>query len=216
MKTTSGHLILFAKAPEPGQVKTRLIPAIGAKAAASLYERMVLHCLTTAVNSGFGKVDLWCAPSARHPFFIRCAKKFNVELYTQCEGDIGQRMAHAFYETLKETAPVLLMGSDSLCLTSTDLKNAKELLQHDVDAVIGPVEDGGYVLLGLHRYASELFSGVSWGTELVMEQTRRRLCDLGWRWHELPLLWDVDRPEDVRRLVLEGYIDLFSQFNKKV
>ena len=76
--------------------------------------------------------------------------------------------------------------------------------------MIIPSEDGGYVLIGLRRYADDLFTEVPWGTERVMEETRLRLRNLGWRWHELPERWDVDRPEDVERLRLEGYISLIS------
>ncbi len=208
MKKTDCRLILFAKAPVPGQVKTRLIPAMGPKAAATLHEKLVFHSLKTAISAGVGPVDLWCAPSTEHPFFIHCVREFQVELHTQLDGDIGQRMAHAFSETLKISTDALLMGSDSPCLTCADLRKAKTVLQQNADAVISPAEDGGYILLGLHLYAPELFSGVAWGTKLVLEQTRTRFRRLGWRWHELPERWDVDRPEDVQRLMSEGNIDL--------
>lgn len=74
-----------------------------------------------------------------------------------------------------------------------------------------PTEDGGYCLLGLRRYAPILFNDIPWGTELVLEQTRARLRELGWSWHELPERWDVDRPEDVERLKSEGYLILNEQ-----
>jgi len=213
MKTTGCRLIVFAKAPVPGEVKTRLIPAMEPKAAAILHEKLVSQSLTIAVNAGVGPVDLWCTPSTEHPFFIHCVREFQVELHTQLDGDIGQRMAHAFSETLKISTYALLMGSDSPCLTCADLRKAKAVLQQDADAVISPAEDGGYVLLGLRRYTPELFSGISWGTELVLEQTRTRLRHLGWRWHELPERWDVDRPEDVKRLMTgeigKKFLDIF-------
>lgn len=206
IKRSDCRLIIFAKAPVLGEVKTRLVPFLGEGLTTSLYERMVLHTLTTAVNAALGPVDLWCTPSTQHPFFRRCVKEFNAGLMTQTDGDIGRHMAHAFRETLKRASCALLIGTDCPSLTSDDLIKAAALLKKGTDAVIIPSEDGGYVLIGLRRYADDLFRKVPWGTERVMEETRLRLHNLGWRWHELPERWDVDRPEDVERLRLEGYI----------
>jgi len=207
-KTIDCRLIVFAKAPIPGQVKTRLLPLLEAEAVSALYEQLILHCLHTAVRAGVGPVALWCTPSIEHPFFIHCSEKFQIELHQQTEGDIGRRMACAFYQTLKKADSALLMGTDSPSLTCADLKEAKRVLQQGVRAVIGPTEDGGYVLLGLRQYEPQLFEGVSWGTESVLEETRERLRRLGWHWHELPERWDVDRPEDVKRLISEGHLEL--------
>ena len=96
MNTTDCHLIVFAKAPVPGQVKTRLIPSLGTSGAAALYEQLVLHILSIAIDAHVGSVDLWCTPSLNHPFFFQCAQKFQIILFNQIEGDLGSRMAHAF------------------------------------------------------------------------------------------------------------------------
>ena len=207
MRKRDCRVVVFAKAPVPGEVKTRLVPSIDARTAAVLYEEMVSHALRTAVAAAAGPVDLWCAPSAEHPFFVRCSKEFKIKLRAQTEGDLGGRMAQAFSETLKISTCALLIGSDCPCLTQSDLREAASFLQHGVDAVIGPAEDGGYVLLGLSQSTPELFKGVPWGTASVLEETRTRLQSLGWRWHELPERWDVDRPEDLERLMDEGYFD---------
>jgi hypothetical protein len=206
MKRIDCRLIVFAKAPISGQVKTRLIPSMGASAAVAFHEKLVFHCLATAVKAHVGPVDLWCAPSARHPFFIHCRRKFQVELHNQPNGDLGRRMAFAFSKTLKRASSAILIGTDCPSLTQADLKEAAEILAQGFDAVIGPAEDGGYVLLGLRHYAPDLFSGISWGTNRVMEKTRLRLRRLKWRWHELPERWDVDRPEDLERLRMEGHL----------
>jgi rSAM/selenodomain-associated transferase 1 len=207
MKTTDCSLIVFAKAPIPGEVKTRLLPLLDAETVAALYEQLILHCLNTAVKAGVGPVDLWCTPSIEHPFFNRCSERFQIELYQQTEGDIGRRMADAFYETLEKADSALLMGTDCPSLTRADLKEAKKVLHQGAHAVISPTEDGGYALLGLRQYQPILFEGVSWGTESVLEETRKRLCTLGWHWHELPKRWDVDRPEDVEQLISKGYLE---------
>jgi rSAM/selenodomain-associated transferase 1 len=205
VKTKGCRLIVFAKAPIPGQVKTRLIPSMGATAAAALHEKLAFHCLSKAVDAAVGPVELWCSPTTVHPFFIRCSMQFQIELHTQPAGDLGRRMGVAFENTLKRASSALLIGTDCPSLTQTDLREASEAFVQGVDAVIGPAEDGGYVLLGLRQYNLELLTDISWGTESVLNQTRGRLRRLGWRWHELPERWDVDRPEDIERLILEGY-----------
>ena len=206
MEKSECSLILFTKAPIPGHVKTRLIPAIGAEAAAALHEKLVLKCLSSAVASGVGPVDLCCTPSVEHPFFSRCQKEFNVGLYSQTGDDIGERMGCAFRETLKKAPRALLMGTDCPSLTADDLREAATLLDQATDAVITPSEDGGYVLLGLRHFSEDLFREISWGTDRVMQETRLRLHRLGWRWRELPERWDVDDPDDLERLMAEKVI----------
>jgi uncharacterized protein len=208
MNRSACCLVIFAKAPVPGGAKTRLIPLLGEEGAALLYEKMVIRSIATATNVGIGPVELWCTPSTEHPFFSRCAEEFGIMLRCQTEGDIGERMAHAFRETLKRSTYVLLMGTDCPSLTGDDLGEAVNALRKGDDAVLIPSEDGGYVLMGLRRYAEELFTGIEWGTEDVLEETRVRLRRLGWRWHELSERWDVDLPEDVERLKREGYMEV--------
>jgi hypothetical protein len=206
MNTTGCHLIVFARAPVPGRVKTRLIPSLGTAGAAALYKQMVLHILSIAIDANVGLADLWCTPSLKHPFFLECAQKFQMNLFNQIEGDLGSRMAHALNETLKRASQALLIGTDCPSLTVGDLREAADALQHGIDAVIGPAEDGGYVLIGLRQYVPDLFTRISWGTGSVLDQTRDRLRGLAWKWHELSRRWDVDRPEDVERLKREGYL----------
>jgi glycosyltransferase A (GT-A) superfamily protein (DUF2064 family) len=86
------------------------------------------------------------------------------------------------------------------------MKEAARAMKQGDKAVLGP-EDGGYVLIGMRHYSPELFTEIPWGTGSVMEETRKRLQRLGWRWHELRTFWDVDRPEDVERLVRESYLE---------
>jgi uncharacterized protein len=206
MKTTDCRLIVFAKAPIPGQVKTRLFPSLGKNAAAVLYEQMIWHCLNTAVEAKIGPVDLWYAPSTGHSFFDCCAEQFQLKLYRQTEGDLGRRMSHALNATLSRCSYALLIGTDCPSLTCADLREAADVLRNGVDAVIGPTEDGGYVLIGLRQFTSKIFQGISWGTGSVLNQTRTRLKRLGWQWHELRQCWDVDRPEDLERLMCEGHL----------
>lgn len=196
--------MVFAKAPIAGEVKTRLLSSMDAQETTALYERLIWHSLNTAVRSNVGPVELWCAPSTDHPFFKDCAGRFRIELHPQTEGDLGRRMADAFQKALKKADAALLMGADCPSLSPDDLKEAARYLSQGNQAVIGPAEDGGYVVIGLQQYEPSLFEGISWGTGAVLEETRQRLGRLGWNWHELPEKWDVDRPEDVERLRRDG------------
>ena len=205
----NGRILIFAKAPETGEVKTLLIPLLGAEGARELHERLVRHAVASAVEANAGAVELWCTPSTEHPFFARCAGEFGIALRSQGPGDLGQRMFHAFQKSLCHSERVLLLGSDCPALKPEDLRQAMQKLKNGNEALLGPTEDGAYVLIGLTRCSPRLFQGIKWGGSHVMEQTRQRLHKLSWRWYELPVLWDVDRPDDWRRLTrLPGWDDL--------
>lgn len=200
------RVLIFARAPVAGGVKTRLIPLLGDHGAAALYRSLVGRALTVARESGVGPVELWCAPTTDDDFFATCRDRFNATLHRQCEGDLGARMLNAFEDALTRSRHVLLTGSDCPSLTAADLRAAASALREGRDAVFCPAEDGGYVLVGLSQAMPALFDAMTWGTPTVMEETRQRLRNLGWRWHELPVHWDVDRPQDYQRLVREGFL----------
>lgn len=193
-------LLVFAKAPVAGSVKTRLIPPLTARGAAALHRALVRNTLRKAVQAGIGPVELHCSPSTEHPFFRDCAKWFGVALKTQLGDDLGSRMERAFSMTLPSSPYALLAGADCAALTTGDIRAAAQHLRDGMDAVLIPAEDGGYALIGLRRVVPALFAGISWGGAGVLADTRRRLQVLGWRWAELPVHWDVDRPEDLLRL----------------
>ncbi len=197
---------VLARAPVPGAAKTRLAPRLGLEGAAALQRRLTLRTLATATGAAVGPVSLFCAPDRGHPFFDACRQRFGIPLHDQCAGNVGARMLHAFDALLRAHERVLLVGTDCPALTPDRIRHAAALLD-DHDAVVWPVEDGGYVLIALRQAAPELFEGVNWGTPQVMAQTRARLRRLGWRWAEPTPLWDVDRPEDYDRLVGSGLIE---------
>jgi len=172
--------VVFARAPVPGRVKTRLIPLLGKRGAAYLHVRMLAKTLRTARTAGFDPVLLF--PDRQGP------------------GDLGARMHRAFARVLKRHGSAILIGSDCPALAAADLRAAARALASGAGAVLSPAEDGGYALIGLRRSSRRLFSGVDWGSARVLAQTRRRLRQLGWGWQELRTLWDVDRPDDVARL----------------
>ncbi len=200
-------IIVFARAPRPGTVKTRLVPLIGQQGAAALHARMVKHALATARKAALGAVELHCAPDCDDDFLRFCANRYRAELVAQSEGDLGARMAVAARAALAVHARVLLMGSDCPALTARHLRAANQALLDGAAAALAPAEDGGYVLLGLGHWDQRLFEGIAWGSETVLADTRVRLRELAWRWHELDTLWDVDRPEDYQRLLDAGLLD---------
>lgn len=203
---TDTRLIVFARAPEPGTAKTRLIPLLGAERAATLQGVLIERALTTAIAAAIGRVELWCAPSAQHPLLAPSAQRHGIDAVSQCDGDLGARMQHAAASTLAAAARVIIIGTDCPALTADDLREAAAALDGHHDAVLIPAEDGGYVLLGLKWWDARLFSDIAWGGDSVLAATRARLAALGWRWHELPPSWDVDRPADFARLQASGLI----------
>jgi hypothetical protein len=193
-------IIIFTKAPVPGKTKTRLIPRIGSQRAAKLHAELVLHTLRTAKQTQSSRMELWCTPSTRHPFFQDCSHQFGITLHTQHGDDLGQRMSHAIDSALQHSRYIILVGTDCPSLTANTLQQASLALQQGHDAVIAPATDGGYVLLGVTRSSPDLFDSIAWGSDSVLQTTRNRLKKLGWRWYELAEHRDIDRPEDLEQL----------------
>ena len=198
-------VLVFARAPEAGAAKTRLIPCLGAAGAAALQRILIERALRTALAAAIGEVELWCAPTAEHAQFVWYRTQFGIATATQCIGDLGERMLHASATALAKCTRVIIIGTDCPALTSTELQSAARALEAH-DAVLIPAEDGGYVLIGLNAAAPHLFEGIPWGGDDVLQTTRDRLRHLGWNWAELPASWDVDRPADFARLAASGLI----------
>jgi len=192
-------VIVFAKAPQAGEVKTRLIPLLGAEGAAALHRQLVHRTLVTATGAGLGPVELHGAPDPHNPFLRGEARHFGINSVPQRGADLGARLLHAFDDALTRHAYVIIIGTDCPVLTPQHLHDAHAALAEGDDAVLIPAEDGGYALIGLARCDSHLFEGIAWGSDSVLANTRERLQSLGWRWRELETLWDIDRPEDYRR-----------------
>lgn len=199
-------LAVFAKAPIPGEAKTRLIPALGAARAAALQQAFLQRTLRAALAAGVGPVSLWCAPDCQHPAFVACREVFGVSLHPQPRGDLGARMLAAF-RVLCRSGPALLIGTDCPALAPAHLRDAARILRADRDAVLVPAEDGGYVLIGLREPEDSLFADLAWGESGVMAETRLRLVRAGLRWDELSRTWDVDDPGDLARLRSSGLMD---------
>jgi len=198
-KYPNAALMVFCKAPIPGQVKTRLIPKLTAEQAAELHIELSIKTLQRATLSNLCPVQLWCSPTTDHAFFTASAAAYPLALRQQQGADLGERMHHAFCSALADYSHALLMGCDCPSLTEQDLEHALTALNQGNEVTIAPAEDGGYVLIGLNRPHPELFDNMHWGTARVLDQTRKRIEHYKLRHHELNAQWDLDTPEDLER-----------------
>lgn len=189
----------MAKAPLPGRAKTRLIPALGAEGAARLQSDLLRTIVGRLLQSSLCPVQVWCEPGPDHPDFQALAEA-GAQLERQVGADLGERMANAARAALGTARHAIIVGTDVPALDSGYVERAIRGLHAGHAAVLGPVEDGGYCLLGLSRVEDALFRGMAWSTAAVADETRQRFRALGWTWDELPMLWDVDGPEDLVRL----------------
>lgn len=194
------RLVVFAKAPLPGAAKTRLIPALGAEGAANLARRMLAHTLVQALAVGAQAVELCMSPAPSDPAWQGVALPQTLERSDQGEGDLGARMNRAMNRALaRRQGPVLLMGTDCPALSAADIAEAGRQLEHH-DAVLVPVADGGYVLIGLRAPSPALFTGMAWSTPAVAAETLRRMASGGLRVWQGPPLHDIDEPADLVHL----------------
>ncbi|MDI1238692.1 MAG: TIGR04282 family arsenosugar biosynthesis glycosyltransferase [Polaromonas sp.] len=193
-------LVIFAKAPQPGAVKTRLIPALGADGAAALARAMLDHTLQQALAAGLDAVELCLSPAPGDTAWHGVTLPAGVVCTAQGEGDLGERMDRALQRALAlHTGPVLLIGTDCPALGSAHLREAARQLVHH-DAVLLPVADGGYVLIGLQAPCPAIFTNMAWSTPAVAAETLHRLAALGLRVWQGPMLHDIDEAADLAHL----------------
>ena len=191
---------VFTRVPEPGRVKTRLIPAIGAQRAAALLHRMTRTTLARVREADIGALTLWCAPAPGEALRA-LAREFGAGIRAQCGADLGERMHYALRDALDEHSAALVVGSDCPFIRAADLEWTRRLLfDHGNRVVLGPAHDGGYYLFAARSVDQSLFAGIPWGGGEVLERTRGRLDAMGWKWAELDLKHDIDRPEDLEHL----------------
>jgi uncharacterized protein len=189
---------IFAKPPVPGEVKTRLIPALDAAGAAELAGAMLL--------------DVWCivelCPGVRPILATTEPGDFPVcispeDIWLQGDGDLGQRMERMFHRGLLEAPAVIAVGADSPALTAAHLRAALNGLKTD-DVVVGPSSDGGFYLLALRRCQIGLFSSLPWSSPETLQALKERIEEHCLSTAELERLFDVDTPGDL--LTLQKYL----------
>jgi hypothetical protein len=188
----------MAKAPIPGYAKTRMIPALGEDGAAQLQQTLtqqLIERLSTEL-----KINLWCAPDIHHPFFQALSDYPNIQLYSQVEADLGERMYVALQHGLEHNQFAIVVGTDIPSMDLNMIKKSIAALEEGHDAVILPIDDGGYGLLGIKQNHRKLFENIEWSTTRAYQQTVQRFKDLQWHYYELPVTWDLDEPEDLKKI----------------
>lgn len=194
-----GHLIIMLKYPTPGEVKTRLAPAMGKQRACELYQLLVRHTLATTrkfASSAAVSVKARVA-GAPHERAVREWIGSGIDFQPQGDGDLGARMERALNESFASGAsPAVLIGGDCPELGVQQLERAFEILKTK-ELVIGPAADGGYYLIGLRRLVPAIFRNISWSTDTVLTETLVAAEREGLAFELLETLHDIDMPEDL-------------------
>jgi rSAM/selenodomain-associated transferase 1 len=194
-------LVIMAKQPVPGMVKTRLAASLGEQAAAGLAEAFLEDLVVRLDGSADRQVlATWPDNDAAATYFeTLSAGRF--QLWTQPEGSLGTRLARVISDHLAPGSDdrVVVIGSDSPTLPTEMIPAAFEALER-ADVVVAPADDGGYVLIGQRREVPGLYERISWSTSQVWQQTRDQLMASGTSFVELTGWYDVDTLDDLSRL----------------
>ncbi len=195
----SALLIQFAKAPQLGQVKTRMQPALTVEQSLALHRQLVQRTHQTLHREALCHSQLWISGVDDDGFFQNLEPRPVIK--HQYGNDLGERIYLAIAAGLDQYSAVVLIGSDCPAISSNYLRDALYALKK-VDVVLGPAADGGYVLIALKKAEEAIFTGIDWSTSRVLQQTRSRLQASKLSYFELPVLHDIDRPEDLIYLEL--------------
>ncbi|MDG2089862.1 MAG: TIGR04282 family arsenosugar biosynthesis glycosyltransferase [Gammaproteobacteria bacterium] len=191
-------IAMFARAPILGQVKTRLIPALGEQGALDMHLQLMNRQFEVLNESSLCSVQLWVDRSIDHQAF----NKFSGELKLQQGDSLGEKMFYAAQVVLQKFNKVVIIGSDCPGIDEVYLEQALQALNAKTnDVVLGPALDGGYVLIAMKLPQLEIFQDIDWGTEFVLKQTLNKLQAEGIGFSTLPPLMDIDTPEDLKSLL---------------
>ena len=214
-------LVIFAKAPIPGEVKTRLCPPLTPDEAATLHGSFILDTLErtkTAVMKLKLPIDryLACAPSSTHVFFKIMEERQGVKLIDQVGDDLGARMDQAFSTLFVQGyRQIVLIGTDVPTLPLDHFKQALTALENH-DLVLGPAFDGGYYLIGLKRPIPELFADIPWSTDQVLRLTQEKASAIGLKASLIQPWRDVDTLADLEALIEASTVEAKKPKNDRV
>jgi len=206
-------LIVMARVPQAGKVKTRLAGELGAAGAAELHARLLRQTLLRAQRARGARLEWWFDGRREAAgAFLRGAKldpRRDVGLFEQRGADLGRRMDDAITDALQRAgagARCVLIGSDCPAQTTQDLEQAADaLLEHEL--VLQPATDGGYVLIGMTRPRPALFASIEWGSSSVLARTMAIASDAGLRLRLLRPLPDLDTPADLKEALVRGWLE---------
>jgi hypothetical protein len=207
-------LVIMAKAPVAGQVKTRLIGALDAAAAAKLYAAFLSDTFALAeaardeleAEAEAAGIDytlsivLNYTPAGAEEAFEQVEREGSL-MIAQRGADLGERLENCFAQLFAAGCEsVVVIGGDSPTLPGEYLPDAFDALEDDHTIVIGPTRDGGYYLIGMRRLHAQLFADIPWSTNRALAETEKRANEAGVKIVLLPEWYDVDTPEDLARL----------------
>lgn len=190
------QLILFAKQPVAGRVKTRLQPDYGPEKAAVIAAFMIRATVELAVSAWPGEIMLYGWPGIDHPLFRRLADEFHIQLLPQAQGDLGAKMLDALRAGIGRGECTAIMGCDVPHCGWDVIDQANGWMARGRN-VLGPTEDGGYYFIGLQAARPELFEDMPWGSERVLPMTLARAEKLGMEFNLLKTLRDIDTAADL-------------------
>ncbi len=196
-------LVVFARTPVPGSVKTRFMPPCTAAQAARLGILMTRHTLRSVVRYWPGRVRLAVWPETGHPLFVDAQRELGIPVDRQTAGDLGDKMFHALDTLTRCGAPAAVLGTDVPHCPVAVLKRCYRLLEAGHD-VLGPTRDGGYYLIGVQRAQWSWFARVPWGTDQVATVTHNAAARSGRRFILLEPLTDLDTWTDLQT-VADGF-----------
>ncbi len=197
MSGSRAAVLVFVRAPEAGLVKTRLAAEIGPEAALRVYKMLAEQAVAAASGAGIDTaVRVHFTPADAERAVREWLGDGPVYL-PQAPGDLGDRLRNAFREAFRAGHErVVVIGSDLPAMHAELLRHAFRMLDEHT-AVLGPARDGGYYLLGLREPCPQLFTGIPWSTERVLEHTLERLRSAGAAPVLLETLTDVDHADDL-------------------
>ena len=195
----STSLIIFAKSPIPGKVKTRLTPCITPTEAAELYKAFIIDIIGNTHKLKCERVTIAYTPSNEEATFHSICGQ-SVDYLPQKGHDLGERMKNAFKHSFdKGSKRTVIIGTDSPTLPSSYIQKAFDALK-EVSVTIGPTLDGGYYLIGLSEQNDAIFDGIDWSTSKVLGQTLTRIQVVNKQLYVLPPWYDVDTPDNLEFL----------------
>lgn len=197
------HLLVFARAPLSGRVKTRLAAGIGAEAALGVY-RTLGRRVVDQVRNGPWRSVIHYDPPVEESLVARWLGEDGVEFRAQVDGDLGFRMAEAIRGALASGAgTVCVIGTDAPEVDEPLVEEAFTALEQGADVVFGPAEDGGYYLVGLRSLVPRLFQAMPWSTNEVLSESLERCRVEKLKVELLRTLRDVDTQADLEASGLE-------------
>ena len=189
-------LYLFAKAPVPGKVKTRLQPHLSEQRSAELAQLMLCRIVDTVVRYWPGELILAISPGRGHPVFDQLVNLYGISIVIQRGASLGDRMLNVLGRGISESGSAVVMGCDVPQIGADILQQCHVSLENGRN-VAGPATDGGFYLLGLTQFDEHIFEGVVWGGDTVWARLSENASELGLELETLDRLRDIDNWNDL-------------------